>query len=161
MGAFLQNTWQLNLYFCGYFIAFFVLLVPCYNCCATDFKSLKHNTKGNSLKHTFPSSSKGQDVTKLKKATSSFLAKARKRANVLKKAYVDKNGQKRDNFVTIPEPYPVNKFEDQPYLDRRTHYVPQPYPVSHVQYVGKPIAVPVEVPNQLRVQHFHVHKDCE
>lgn len=161
MVRFLWNTRQLNLFLSGYFVVFCVLLLPCYNCCATDVKSSKHNAKANGLTHKFSSSSKGQDVTKLKKITSSLFAQAKKRANLLKKAYVDKNGQKRDNFVTIPEPYPVNKFEEQPYLDRRTNYVPQPYPVSHVEYVANPIAVPIEVPNQLRVQHFHVHKDCE
>ncbi len=161
MAGFVGNSRQLNLYFCGYFLVWSLLLVPTYNCCATDAKSFKHTGKANSLKHKIPSSSKGQDTTKLKniKATSFLLAKVKKRTNAMKKHLVDKDGQKRDNFVTIPEPFPVNKMEEQPYLDRRTNYVPQPYPVTHVEYVAKPIAVPVEVPNQLKVQHFHIHKD--
>lgn len=161
MVGFLRKSRQLNLYFCGFFIVCGLLLVPSYNCCATDGKSFKHNTKANSLKHKIRSSSKGQDVTKLKnvKVTSSLFAKAKTRANVLKKHLVDKTGEKRDNFVTIPEPFPVNKFEEQPYLDRRMNYVPQPYPVTQIKYVAKPIAVPVEVPNQLKVQHFHIHRD--
>jgi hypothetical protein len=31
--------------------------------------------------------------------------------------------------------------------------------VTQIKYVAKPIAVPVEVPNQLKVQHFHIHRD--
>ena len=162
MAGFERNSRQLNVYFCGFFILCSVLLLPCYNCCATDAKRFRHNAKTNSLKHRIPSSSKGHDVgvKKLNNvALPSLFAKAKGRTS--KKHFVDKDGQKRDNFVTIPEPFPVNKFEEEPYLDHHTRYIPQPYPVSHVEYVAKPIAVPVEVPNQLKVQHFHIHRDRE
>ena len=75
---------------------------------------------------------------------------------------VDEKGEKRDlgdSLISIPEPFPVNKFVQEPFLDHRVRYVPQPYPVTHLEYVPKPVAVPVEVPSQVRVQHFHVHKD--
>ena len=79
-----------------------------------------------------------------------------------KSSEVDVKAQKRmfgDNLVTVPEPFPVNRFVQEPFLQHHVRYVPQPYPVSHVEYVPRPIAVPVEVPNQVKVQHFHVHKD--
>ena len=162
MAGFEWSSRYLNMYFCGYFILCGALLLPSYNCCATDAKRFKHNTKTNILKHKIPSSSKGHDGKKLNNvALSSLLAKVKSRANATKKHFVDKDGQKRDNFVTIPEPFPVNKFVEQPYLDHHTRYIPQPYPVTHVEYVAKPVAVPVEVPNQLKVQHFHIHRDCK
>ena len=161
MAGFLLNSRSSNAYFYGYFVIFYLLLLPSYNCCAREGKHVKHASNANSLRNKIKSSLKGQDAKNLEniKATSLLIAKAKTRASASKKAYMDKNGEKRDNFVTIPEPFPVNKFEDQPYLDRRTTYVPQPYPVTHVEYLAKPIAVPVEVPNQLKVQHFHIHRD--
>lgn len=136
------------------------------NCYASDTKGFKHNSKVNGLKNKLQTSSKGHvdqnivaEKAKSFKATSSFFVKAKTRAKAMKKGFVDKNSEKRDNFVTIPEPFPVNRFVQEPYLDRHVNYVPQPYPVSHVEYVAKPIAVPVEVPNQVKVQHFHIHKD--
>ncbi|XP_028404212.1 fibropellin-1-like [Dendronephthya gigantea] len=164
MARFVRNAGKLNLYFYGCFIISCLFLLPYCNC-TTDEKSSKHDSKADNIKLKALHSSKDHlsrhVAGKLKniKAASSFFGKAKTRKNAPRKTFVDKNGEKRDNFVTIPEPFPVNRFEEQPYLDRHTNYVPQPYPVEHVQYVAKPIAVPVEVPNQLRVQHFHIHKD--
>lgn len=164
MAGFVRNAGQCNLYFYGFFIICCLYLLP-YCDCTANVKSLKHYGKANNINLKTLHSSKdhlsGHDPGKLRnvKTASSFFGKAKTQMNAPKKNFVNDNGEKRDNFVTIPEPFPVNKFEDQPYLDRRMNYVPQPYPVEHVEYVAKPIAVPVEVPNQLRVQHFHIHRD--
>lgn len=159
MARFVNNYGRLSaLYFYGYCIACWLILIPSYSCCAIDAKRLKQNGKKHSLKHKIPSATKGKDVRILKSAKDT---KVKSRATVVTEHLVDKNGQKRDKFVTIPEPFPVNRFEQQPYLGHHVNYVPQPYPVTEIKYVTNPIAVPVEVPNQLKVQHFHVHKDCK
>ena len=153
---------QGNLYFSINLLIYCLVLLPLYNCCALDVNSLKHKSKD--LKHKLQGTrGRHQDILREKvknvNEASSFLKETKSRVHAPKKELVDKTGEKRDNFVTIPEPLPVNRFVQEPFLDHHVSYVPQPYPVTHVEFVAKPIAVPVEVPNQVKVQHFHVHKD--
>ena len=109
-----------------------------------------------------------KERTNRAKHTNTFSKKSVQRPLFFKKSErknnKDENAEKRgfgSNVVTIPEPFPVNKFVQEPFLEHHVRYVPQPYPVKHLEYVPQPIAVPVEVPNQVKVQHFHIHKDRE